>query len=97
MLLLRDPKGGEPEIDDDCFIGCCIGEGEGDGPGDNRGGKVNLAKPFMADWSLAGVRSVDEGDVSEENIMLLNEGSNGGTSTLRVSFHDEGALLYLGK
>jgi len=97
MLLLRDPKGGVPEIDDDCFMGCCIGEGEGDGPGDNRGGKVNLAKPFTADWSLAGVRSVDEGDVSEENIMLLNEGSKGGMSTLSESFHDEGALLYLGK
>lgn len=48
----------------------------------------------MTAWSLGGVRSVDEGEVSEENIRLLNEGSNGGTSTLSESFHDEGALLY---
>lgn len=56
---------------------------------------MNLEKPFMAAWSLAGVRSVDEGEVSEENIILLNDGSNGGRSTLSESFHDEGALLYL--
>jgi hypothetical protein len=56
---------------------------------------VNLEKPFMTAWSLAGVRRVDEGEVSEENIMLLNEGSNDETSTLSESFHDEGALLYL--
>jgi len=49
----------------------------------------------MAAWSVAGVRSDDEGEGSEENIILLNDGSNGGRSTLSESFHDEGALLYL--
>jgi hypothetical protein len=46
--------------------------------------------------SLAGVKRVDEDEVSEENTMSSNGEPNGGTSTLsELLFHDEGALPYL--